>query len=359
MGAGRDRATHRKTMVIPGHGISWKDFFEAFKKEWKEDKLTDVAGSLVFFGVLALFPFVLFLVTLAGLVLKPEQVDAFIQQIGQFAPREAVNIIAAQIQDIRRSSNGGLLTIGFVGAIWSASGGVGSLMEALNDVYGVEDKRPFWKKRLIAIGTTIGAGAMVLLAALVAVAAAPLAELLPQPFSTLITWARLPVAGLIMMFTWACLYYFLPDVEQRFKFITPGSVVGVLLWVLASWLFSLYVTKFGSYNKTYGAIGGVIVMLMWMWISTIVLLLGAEINAIIEHLSPEGKKTGAKSMADTGPDVPKTEKKEIEEAASPSGLPAAGVRVVPAYRPRPRAPLIPAAMGLALLFLFGRRRRHG
>src|SRR5437868_9459418 len=109
-------------MVFPGHGIAWKDFFKAFKKEWAEDKLTDVAGSLVFFGVLALFPFILFLVTLAGVVLKPEQIDSFVSQMSQFAPQDAVKIISTQIHDIRRASRGGLLTIGLVGALWSASG---------------------------------------------------------------------------------------------------------------------------------------------------------------------------------------------------------------------------------------------
>ena len=99
-----------------------------------------------------------------------------------------------------------------------------------------------------------------------------------------------------MMFLWALLYYVLPDVEQEFKFITPGSVVGVLLWVVASWGFGKYVSNFGSYDKTYGSIAGVIVLLFWMWISSLVLLVGAEVNALIEHRSPEGKREGAKSM---------------------------------------------------------------
>src|SRR5437879_1208644 len=115
-------------MILPGHGIAWKDFLKALKKEWDQDRLTDVAGSLVFFGVLALFPFLLFLVTLAGVVLKPDQIDAFIAQLAQVAPRDVVSILEQEIHDIHRSGNVGLLTLGFVGSIWSASGGVTSLM---------------------------------------------------------------------------------------------------------------------------------------------------------------------------------------------------------------------------------------
>src|SRR5439155_24481712 len=135
--------------------------------------LMDVAGSVTFFGLLALFPFLLFLVTLAGLVLRPKQVEAFIQQIGTVAPADATRIIGDQIRDLYRSQSVGLLTVGFVGAIWSASGGVVSLMDALTGLHHVEDKRPFWKTAGLPILTTLGASAIILLAALVGVAVGP------------------------------------------------------------------------------------------------------------------------------------------------------------------------------------------
>jgi membrane protein len=121
------------------------------------------------------------------------------------------------------------------------------------------------------------------------------------------------VAGLLMMFLWALLYYALPNVKQRFKFITPGSVVGVVIWVIASWAFSQYVANFGKYDANYGAIGGVIVLLLWMWISAQVILLGAEINAIIEHRSPDGKSPGQKVPGVGGVPVAAT-KTEVERA---------------------------------------------
>ena len=161
-------------MLAPAPGVTWKEFFLALKDRFLKDKLMDVAGSVTFFGILALFPFLLFLVTLGGLVLRPPQVEAFIQQIGNVAPADAARIIGGQIREIHRSQSVGLLTVGFVGAIWSASGGVVSLMDALNGLLHVDDKRPFWKSRGLAILTTFGASALVLLAAFVGVAAGPI-----------------------------------------------------------------------------------------------------------------------------------------------------------------------------------------
>jgi membrane protein len=272
-------------MLAPARGVTWKEFFVALKQRFIKDKLMDVAGSVTFFGVLALFPFLLFLVTLTGLVLRPAQVEQFIREVGTVAPADATRIIAQQIRDIHASRSFGLLTVGFVGAIWSASGGVVSLMDALNGLHHVEDRRPFWKTRGLAILTTLGGGAAILIAALVGVAAGPIAHAFGGPVALLVMWLRLPVAGLLIALVWAVLYQILPDVPRRFRFLTPGSVVAVAVWLIASWGFSFYVLHFGDYNKTYGAIGGAVVMLMWMWISAMVLLTGALINAVLEDLS--------------------------------------------------------------------------
>ena len=272
-------------MLAPANGVTWKQFFLVLKERFIKDKLMDVAGSVTFFGVLALFPFLLFLVTLAGLVLQPQQVEQFIREIGNVAPADATRIIAEQIRDIHKSQSVGLLTVGFVGAIWSASGGVVSLMDALNGLHHVEDRRPFWKTRGLAVLTTFGASAAILIAALVGVAAGPIAHAFGGPVARLVMWLRLPVAGLLIALVWAVLYQILPDVPRRFRLFTPGSVVAVAVWLIASWGFSFYVLHFGEYNKTYGAIGGAVVMLMWMWISAMVLLTGALINAVLEDLS--------------------------------------------------------------------------
>ncbi len=281
-------------MVLPGKGMSWKEFFKALKEEYTRDKVADVAGSLTFSAILALFPFLLFLVSLASVIINPAQAEVLIEELARVAPEEVVAILGGRLEALARSNNVGLLTVGGVGAIWAASGGVAALMRALNTAYGVEEKRPFWKVRGIALLTTLTAAVLSIVAAVAAVATPALASKLGEPFASIITWLRLPIAGLLMMFVWALLYYTLPDVKQRFKFITPGSVVGVIIWLLASWGFSRYVANFGRYDVNYGALGGVIVMLLWMWISSQVIVLGAEINAILEHRSPEGKSAGQK-----------------------------------------------------------------
>ncbi|WP_224245732.1 YihY/virulence factor BrkB family protein [Hyalangium gracile] len=323
-------------MVLPGKGMGWKEFFKTLKNEYTRDKVGDVAGALTFFGVLAIFPFMLFLVSLASVIIDPAQAQVLIKELSQVAPKEVVSILGERIQALAVSNNVGLLTVGGLGAVWAASGGMVALMTALNTVYGVEETRPFWKVRGTAILVTLVTALFSIIAAAVAVATPPLAEKLGGPFPTLVTWLRLPVAGLMMMFLWALLYFALPDVKQRFRFITPGSVVGVVIWVIASWGFSVYVANFGKYDANYGAIGGVIVMLLWMWISAQVILLGAEINAIIEHRSPEGKSPGQKVPGQGGVPVAAT-KTEVENGGA--RLPGATD-----FRPTPPEPAQPPSL---------------
>jgi membrane protein len=308
---------------FPGNGMGWKEFAVALKQEMARDMVTDWAGAVTYSGLMALFPFVLFLVALASLVITPDQAEQVVQQLGAVAPPNVTQILADRIRAIASDSKTGLLTVGAVVALWSASSGVAEVQRALNIIYGVQEERPFWKARGLALLMTLVAGVIALVAGLVAVVAGPLGAAIGGPVGTVLTWARLPVAGLLMMFLWALLYYVLPDVEQDFKFITPGSVMGVVVWVVASWGFSFYVTNFGSYDATYGSVGGAIVMLLWMWISSLVLLLGAEVNAVIEHKSEEGKRAGAKRLVEAGASGTKTEV-EAEAPLEPAGAFARG-----------------------------------
>ncbi|MFP2933367.1 YihY/virulence factor BrkB family protein, partial [Pyxidicoccus sp. 3LG] len=310
-------------MVLPGKGMGWMEFFKALKAEWARDDVGDVAGALTFRVILALFPFLLFLVSLAGVIIEPGQAKVLIEELGKVAPEQVTSILGERINSLAQSNPVGLLTVGGVGAIWASGGGVVALMEALNKVYGVEEKRPFWKVRGIALVVTLGGAAVAILAALAMVVTPAIAGKL-GPVGPVLTWLRVPVAGLIMMFLLAVLFYLLPNVKQKFRFITPGSVVAVLIWVLASWGFSKYVANFGKYDVNYGAIGGVIVLLLWMWISAQVILLGAEINAILEHRSPEGKAPGQR-VPEMGKAVVAT-KSELEEGGAK--LPGA-----PEFRP--------------------------
>jgi membrane protein len=302
-------------MVFPGKGMGWKEFFQALKEEWKGDQVGIVAGALTFFGVLAIFPFLLFLVAMASLIIDPKQAEVLVQELGRVAPEAVTQIVGGRIRSLAEGDNVGLLTLGGLGALWAASSGVAKLMQVLNNVYDVDESRPFWKVRLIALSMTLAAAVLSILAAVGMVAVPAFADALGEPWGTLVMWLRWPVAGFLIMLVWALLYYFLPDVEQDFKFITPGSVVGVIIWLVASWGFSLYVRNFGKYDATYGALGGVIVLLLWMWISAQALLLGAEINAIIEHRSPEGKAPGRKHRGEGGPAMTKGEKRRREGEA--------------------------------------------
>ncbi|WP_437305662.1 YihY/virulence factor BrkB family protein [Sorangium sp. So ce388] len=305
-------------MHLPGKEIPWKDFLNDIKQEWVKDKVDTVAAALAFFGVLAIFPFLLFAVALAGLVIDPAESARLISELYRVAPPAVANILGERLHALTEGQSPGLLTVGALGAVWAASGGVIALMDALNSAYGVEDSRSFLKRRGISLLVTLGGAVLLAIASALTVAAPAVAEHL-GPFGTLLLWLRVPVSALIVMAVLATLYYVLPDVEQTFKFITPGSVVAVVIWVIASLGFSFYVSRFGSYEVSYGALGGVIVLLLWSWISSMAVLLGAEINAIIEHRSPDGKRTGAKDASDTGADVPKTEKEEAQGAALPAG----------------------------------------
>jgi membrane protein len=337
-------------MRLPGAGMSWKEFLVGLKDEIGQDGITDLAATVTYYGILSLFPFLLMLVAIASVVITPETAQGLVRQLGQVAPGPATQILGDRIRQLGGQQNVALLGFGAVAALWSASGGTSALITALNRCYDVKEQRPWWKVKLIAMGMTVVSGVLALLAALVAVATAPLADVVGGPLGMAISWLRLPVAGLAMMFLWALLYYVLPDVEQSFRFITPGSVLGVVLWVIASWGFSEYVSNFGSYDRTYGSLGGVIVLLLWMWLSSLVLLVGAEINALIEHRSPEGKRQGAKLRGDTGV--------EPRAVSAPPGEPILQTRIAPPAAPPRRPPvrgLVAVAAGIAAGLVLARR----
>ncbi|MBU8896532.1 YihY/virulence factor BrkB family protein [Corallococcus sp. H22C18031201] len=332
-------------MVLPGKGIGWKTFLVELKNEWTRDNVSDVAGSLTFRGILALFPFLLFLVSLAGVLIDPHQAQTLIHELSRVAPKEVTAILSQRIQALADSRPVGLLTVGGVGAVWAASGGISALMTALNTAYGVQETRPLWKTRGIAVATTLVTALVAILAAVVAVATPAVAGKLGAHAQAVLLWLRLPVAGLMMMFLWAVLYYVLPDVAQRFRFITPGSVVGVLIWLVASWGFSTYVANFGKYDVNYGAIGGVIVLLLWMWISAQVILLGAEINAILGRRSRE---PGSPAAPRAHPRMSVTEQTQDGVPDEPEAQPVALART-----PLAAAAKWVAGLGVGL-FLFRR-----
>lgn len=285
------------------HGVSFFGLIKRTVAEFSDDEMPTFAAALAFQTLLSLFPFLLFLIALLGFLHLPEFFDWLRQQAALVLPAvalEAVNGVIAELQ----KRQAGLLSFGIVFALWTASAGVRSLMVAMNSAYDVSETRPFWKRVPLSLLYTLGIALMLLTAAALMLGG-PLVvgwlgdQLGLQTFSqTLWLLLRWPLAIILMMLAVALLYYLTPDVEQQFRFITPGSVLAVLVWIVASLGFAYYVQNFGNYDATYGSLGAVIVLLLYFYISSAVLLLGAELNAVIEHLSQSGKDDGERTPSD-------------------------------------------------------------
>jgi len=256
--------------------------------EFSEDNLTDSAAALTYYAVLSIFPALLALVAIVGLVGDPHTVTREMTTlVTSIGPASAAQTFRGPIQGLTSSSGAGILLIaGILAALWSASGYVGAFMRASNVIYEVEEGRSFIKLRPLQMLVTL---VLVLLLALVLVAlilTGPLASKVGSAIgigsSVVTVWdiAKWPVLLIVVMFMIALLYYSSPNAKLRsLKSIFPGAVVAVLVWLVASAAFAFYVANFGSYNKTYGTLGGIICFLVWMWITNVAILLGAEINA--------------------------------------------------------------------------------
>src|SRR5262245_44572472 len=199
-------------MLLPGRGIPWREFLRDLQREWVRDKIDTIAAALAFFGVLAIFPFLVFAVSLGGLMLDSATATTLIEQLYRVAPRAAADILSERITALATGQSHALLTLSGLGAIWAAAGGVAALMDALNAAYGVEETRPYWKRRGLAIMVTLGGAVFSVIATAIAVATPMVARYLPGALGTVVLWARLPVSGIVVMGILAVLYYVLPDV---------------------------------------------------------------------------------------------------------------------------------------------------
>ena len=266
----------------------WRGFLRTLRREWAANKLTDAAAALTFYGILALFPFVLFIVAAASLIIRPEQVQALGAALARDTPPALAPILLARLAELTSRPRVGVLTFSALAAVWSSTTGVTSLVTALNSAYGVSERRPQWKVYTMAFAVMLGATLLALLAALVAVVVPIAARQLGASWQPLVGWLRLPVATFLMMIVWATIYYVLPNVTQTVRLIMPGSVAGVIVWLAATLVFSFYVSQFGNFGITYGALGGIVILLVWMWFSSLALMLGAEVNAVLRRPPDEG-----------------------------------------------------------------------
>ena len=270
---------------------SWWGTLKRTVREFQEDNLTDWAAALTYYGVLAIFPALLALVSILGL-LGSGATQPLIDNLGKVAPGPAKEIFTGAIENLQKSQGaaGVLFVVGLAVALWSASNYIGAFMRASNAIYEVEEGRPFLKLRPVQLLITLVMLLLIAISALAVVLTGPLAEQLGKVLGvgdTAVTvWdiAKWPVLVLIVSLMFSILYWAAPNVRQPgFRWLTPGGLIAVLLWIVASAAFAFYVANFGSYNKTYGSLGGVVVFLVWLWISNIVVLLGAELNAELER----------------------------------------------------------------------------
>jgi membrane protein len=289
-------------MRIPGlRGLGPFALIKEAVKDFLDDDMTTYAAALAYQVLFSIFPFLIFLIALLGFLHLSAFFDWLRQQMQLVLPEQAMQQVN-QVVDQLQQPQGGLLSLGMVIALWAASAAIRATMHALNKAYDVEEGRPAWKLYPLSIFYTIGIAAMLILAAALMIVGPEAVQWLAQQvgleqvFVMLWAWLRWPVALFLLTLAVAVIYYVAPDVEQDFRFITPGAVISVLVWVAGSLAFDYYVRNFANYSAMYGSVGAIIVLLSYFYISAAVLLFGAEVNAVIEHASPEGKEPGEKTM---------------------------------------------------------------
>jgi len=280
--------------------LSWTEVFKRSAKEFVSDNAFDLGAQQAYYFFFALFPALLTLLSIASFFTLTDQIGEVVAALNRFVPPDVLRIVTSQIAKISDSQQGGLLTLGFLLTLWSSSGALVSIITTLNAAYDVTEGRPWWKVRLTAIGLTVGVALFILLSLFLVLVGPTLAEHLAESLrlgpAFKWTWWVLqwPVVLALVATGIGLIYYFAPDVQQEWVWITPGSVIATVLWLTASLAFKVYITYFGDYNQTYGTIGAVIVLLTWLYISGLAIIFGAEMNAEIEHASPQGKDTGEK-----------------------------------------------------------------
>ena len=276
--------------------------------EFSEDNLTDWAAALTYYGIVAMFPALIALVSILGLI-GTSATKPLLDNLGDFAPGPAHQILSNALHGLTesRGSAGILFVVGLAGALWSASGYIGAFIRASNQIWDVEEGRPIWQIVPLRLFVTVVMLILLAASAVAVVVTGPLADkvgkLIGIGGAAVTVWdiAKWPVLVLVVSVMFSILYYASPNVRQPgFRWVTPGGVLAVVAWMVASAAFGLYVANFGSYNKTYGSLGAIIIFLVWLWLSNVAILLGAELNAEIAR----GRQIEAGQPAEREPFLP-------------------------------------------------------
>lgn len=274
--------------------MGWLELLKRTLRETSADDGLGLAAQLAYYLFLALVPTLLVLTAVAGVVADGAFVDRVVAALARIAPSEVVTIVRAQLADLSESNNGGILTLGAASALWSSSAAMAGLMRALNRAYAVTEARPWWRQRGVAILLTLGVGVFILVSITLVVAGPQLAQMvagrvgLGAAFTWTWTILQWPLVFVLIATAFGLIYYFAPNVSQGFVWLTPGSVFAALLWIGGSLGFRYYVVHVGSFNATYGVLGTVMVLMLWLYISSLFIIVGAEMNSEIAHARPAG-----------------------------------------------------------------------
>lgn len=290
-------------------GLSWKQMGTRIWRAMSRDDVFGDAAQLAYYFLLALFPLLIFLTSAIGLIVGSGtgMRHALFNYLARVMPSSAFQLLDVTMTEVTTASSAGKLSFGLLAALWAASNGMGAITGALNRAYGLEETRPWWKQRLVAVSLTMGLSVLIMTALGLVIAGSHVADYLAAhdrlSAATALTWKILqwPIALAFMLLSFALIYFFAPDFrEQDWKWITPGSVIGVTLWLLASFALKGYLHFFDSYSKTYGSLGAVIILMLWLYLTGLAVLIGGEINSEIEsgaaaRGAPDAKPKGAKS----------------------------------------------------------------
>ena len=289
-------------------GLTWGKLMRRVWAALYAGDLLTRAAALSYYFLLALFPLLIFMTAMLGYFAEAgtELRTNMLRYLGSVAPRSASQLVRATVEEITEGATGGKLSLGLLAALWFASYGMGAIGDTLNGAYGVRESRPFWKLRLISLGLTVALAALTITALALVLYGGEIGEGLAKrydlggAFEATWNFIQWPIVLGFVLFAFALIYYYAPDLKhQKWYWITPGSLAGVLLWLLVSFVFRLYLRFFDSYSVTYGSLGAVIVLLLWFYLTGAAILVGGKVNAVIEHAAarrgtPEAKLPGEK-----------------------------------------------------------------
>jgi len=290
--------------------LSWLELAKRVWHEVQEDRVFGRAAELSYYFLLALFPFLIFLTSIIGFVLGSGTGTRHMlfNYLARIMPPSAFQLIDNTMWEVSSSSGGGKLSFGILAALWAASNGLGAITESLNTAYDLTESRPWWKQRLTAISLTMALSVLIILALVLVVAGGRISAGLAAVYGLgdafplawrIIQW---PVVLVCMILAFALIYYFAPDSrEQAWKWLTPGAAVGVALWLLVSIAFRVYLHFFNSYNATYGSLGAVIILMLWLYFTGAAVLIGGEVNSEIENAAAQEGEPKAKAKGEKAP----------------------------------------------------------